>query len=79
MALLNIKGIDRVGLVNEVTQLLSNNLKVNIQSINISSLDGVFDGLITLVINDINNLNKVISKINKINGITSVTRKFKSS
>lgn len=79
MALLNIKGFDRVGLVNEVTQLLSNNLKVNIQSINISSLDGVFDGLITLVIDDINSLNKVINKIKKINGITSVTRKFKSS
>lgn len=79
VALLNIKGIDRVGLVNEVTQVLSNNLKVNIQSINISSTDGIFDGLITVVIQDKKNLNKVIENIKKIDGITSVSRKFKSS
>ncbi len=78
IALLNIKGIDRVGLVNEVTQILSNNLKINMQSINISSVDGVFDGLITVVIQDKNSLNSVIETLKKAEGITSVKRKFKS-
>ena len=79
VALINVKGIDRVGLVNEVTQILSNNLKVNIQSINISSIDGIFDGLITVIILDKKNLNIVIENIKKVEGITSVSRKFKSS
>lgn len=79
VALLNVKGIDRVGLVNEVTQILSNNLKVNIQSINISSTDGIFDGLITVIIQDKKNLSNVIENIKKVEGITSVSRKFKSS
>tara|TARA_B110000211_G_scaffold61267_1_gene69193 strand:- start:1810 stop:3723 length:1914 start_codon:yes stop_codon:yes gene_type:complete len=79
IALLNIKGIDRVGLVTEVTQILSNNLKINIQSINISSVDGIFDGLITVVILDKNSLTSVIETLKKAEGITSVKRKFKST
>ena len=79
IAFLNIKGIDRVGLVTEVTQILSNNLKINIQSINISSVDGIFDGLITVVILDKNSLTSVIETLKKAEGITSVKRKFKST
>jgi len=79
IAMINIKGIDRVGLVTEVTQILSNNLKINIQSINISSVDGIFDGLITVVIQDKNSLNSVIETLKKAEGITSVKRKFKST
>ena len=41
-----------MGLINEVTQILSNNLKVNIKSININSSDGTFDGLITILVTD---------------------------
>jgi guanosine-3',5'-bis(diphosphate) 3'-pyrophosphohydrolase len=78
IAHLNIKGIDRVGLINEVTQILSNNLKINIQSINISSLDGIFDGLITVVIQDKKSLDSVIETLKKAEGITAVKRKFKS-
>ena len=75
---LHIKGIDRVGLINEVTQILSNNLKVNIKSININSSDGTFDGLITILVTDKQYLNKVIDSIKKVDGISSVKRKFKS-
>ena len=75
---LHIKGIDRVGLINEVTQILSNNLKVNIKSININSSDGTFDGMITVLVTDKQYLKKVIDSIKKVDGITSVRRKFKS-
>jgi GTP pyrophosphokinase len=78
IAILNLKGIDRVGLINEVTQILSTNLKINIQSINVTSADGIFDGLITVVIQDKNSLNSVIETLKKAEGITSVKRKFKS-
>ena len=78
-AVLHIKGIDRVGLINEITQILSNNLKVNIKSININSSDGTFDGLITVRVIDKQNLNNVINNIKKVDGVISINRKFKSS
>ena len=68
-----------MGLINEVTQILSNNLKVNIKSININSSDGTFDGMITILVTDKQYLKKVIDSIKKVDGITSVSRKFKSS
>ena len=67
-----------MGLINEITQILSNNLKVNIRSININSSDGTFDGVITVLVKDKENLKKVIDSIKKVEGITSVSRKFKS-
>ena len=43
-----------------------------------TSADGIFDGLITVVIQDKNSLNSVIETLKKAEGITSVKRKFKS-
>jgi len=79
IAILNINGIDKVGLLNEITKILSNSLKINIQSINIRSTDGIFDGIITLMIHDKKHLKSVIDSIKKVEGITSVKRKLKSS
>ncbi len=78
IAILHIKGIDSVGLINQVTQILSNNLKLNIHSINISSSDGAFDGSIKLRVQDKKSLTLVMENIKKVVGITHVTRKFKS-
>ncbi len=78
-AVLHIKGIDSVGLINQVTQILSNTLKINIHSINISTSDGTFDGNITLQVQDKKSLSKVIENIKKVSGITHVTRKLKRS
>ena len=79
VAIIHIKGIDSVGLINEVTKILSTNLNVNIQSMNISSSDGVFDGIITVLILDKNNLKKAIENIRLVNGVTSISRKFKTT
>ncbi len=71
-----IRGIDTVGLVNKVTQTISNDLHVNIRSINIAGDEGVFEGLITVVIQDKMHLNKVIEKLKLIEGVTSVDRRY---
>lgn len=71
-----IKGIDTVGLVNKVTQIISNDLNVNIQSISISGNDGVFEGNISVVVEDRVHLNNVIDKLKKVEGVVSVERKF---
>ncbi len=71
-----IKGIDTVGLVNKVTQIISNDLHVNIRSINISGDEGIFEGQITVVVTDKTHLNKVIDKLKQVEGVTSVERRY---
>ena len=72
-----IKGIDTVGLVNKVTQIISNDLHVNIRSINIAGDEGIFEGQITVVVTDKTHLNKVIEKLKLVEGVTSVERRYK--
>ena len=74
-SVLVIRGIDTVGLVNKVTQIISNDLHVNIRSINIAGDEGVFEGLITVVVKDKVHLNKIIDKLKLIEGVTSVDRR----
>jgi len=71
---ITITGIDRMGLVQEITQLISKNMHVNIRNISFSSDDGVFIGNITVVVPNINMLTKLMQNLNKINGIDKVTR-----
>ena len=75
-SVLVIRGIDTVGLVNQVTQILSNDLNVNIRSINIAGDEGIFEGLITVVVYDKIHLNRVIEELKQIEGVTSVERRF---
>ena len=71
---LEITGIDNIGLVNEVTKVISNNMHINMRSINFSSNDGVFTGLITVVVKNSTILNNLVNNISKINGIDKVSR-----
>ena len=73
-ASLHITGIDNLGLVNEVTKVISNNLNVNITSLNITGEEGYFKGNITVHIKNNKQLNDLIQKIKKIEGIEKVDR-----
>jgi len=73
-AKIQISGIDNLGLVNEITKLISNSLNVNMKSISFDSDDGVFNGTIVVIVKNKNILNDIIYKIKKINGIDKVTR-----
>lgn len=75
-SVLVIRGIDTVGLVNQVTSIISNDLNVNIRSINIAGDDGIFEGLITVVVLDKMHLEKVIQQLRRIEGVSSVERRF---
>ncbi len=77
LAILTIKGIDRSGLINELTRIISNTMKVNIKTINISGNDGIFDGTITVEVHDAHHLEQLIERIRKINGVKSVSRILK--
>ena len=73
-ASLEITGVDNLGLINEVTKVISSVLNVNIHSINISGEDGFFHGMITVHINSQKHLKNLIQKLLKIEGIEKVTR-----
>lgn len=74
LAELRIEGSDRVGLVNEITQIISNELKVNIRKISFDTEDGIFEGNITLFVNDTNHLESLINKLKNIQGVIGVWR-----
>ena len=76
---LKINGIDSVGLVNKVTQIISKQLNVDIKSININTHAGVFEGEITLKVHNETFLSEITKKLEKIEGIVNISRTYKHS
>ncbi|MCA0153514.1 RelA/SpoT family protein [Winogradskyella vincentii] len=71
---INLSGIDNLGLVNDITTLISENMHVNMKSISFTSDDGVFTGKITVQVKNQTMLKKLIDRLKKINGIDKVSR-----
>jgi GTP diphosphokinase / guanosine-3',5'-bis(diphosphate) 3'-diphosphatase len=71
---LKIRGTDRVGLINGVTRVISEELKVNMSSMSISTEAGIFDGEIMLYVNDTRHLEHLISKLEQVEGVVKVSR-----
>jgi GTP diphosphokinase / guanosine-3',5'-bis(diphosphate) 3'-diphosphatase len=67
-------GEDRVGLVNDLTEVLAKSLKTNMKSINVSSEGGMFEGILTIYISDLKHLEKIIQKLERVEGIKNVIR-----
>ncbi|MGZ5281290.1 MAG: ACT domain-containing protein, partial [Bacteroidia bacterium] len=67
-------GIDSLGIVSQLTDIISKELQVNIQSLTISSIAGAFEGSVILYIYDTQHLEKLMDKIRDIKGIQNVTR-----
>jgi guanosine-3',5'-bis(diphosphate) 3'-pyrophosphohydrolase len=74
LARISMTGIDRIGLVNDITTIISEELKVNMTNINISVKNGIFEGTIDLYVHHTKDLNNLILKISNINGIENVKR-----
>jgi GTP diphosphokinase / guanosine-3',5'-bis(diphosphate) 3'-diphosphatase len=73
-ALIFISGIDNIGLVNEVTKIISGSMHVNMKSLSFESNDGLFSGKINLIVNNNTIIKKVVEMLKKINGIDKVYR-----
>jgi len=71
---LHIVGIDDVGLINNITKVISNDFKVNMRSITVDTNDGIFDGSIKVFVNDKEHLDQLISNLLEVKGVTGVTR-----
>jgi GTP pyrophosphokinase len=71
---IKIRGIDDMGILNDITSLISSEYNLNIRSINIDSNAGTFEGTVMLYVNDTQHLNNLIGKIKKIKGVRQVSR-----
>ena len=71
---IRVKGIDDVGVINNITKIISNDFKVNIRSITVEGNDGIFEGAIMVYVNDTDHLNNMIKRLKQINGILTVNR-----
>jgi GTP pyrophosphokinase len=76
-AVLKITGMDTLGLTNELTKVISNQMNVNIQSISLSSEAGIFNGQVTVVVQNNIILKKLIDNIKKVDGVDKITRVYK--
>lgn len=77
-ATLEITGMDTLGLTNELTKVISNNMHVNIQSISLSGEAGIFNGQVAVIVPNNAVLKKLIENIKKIDGVDKVTRVYKN-
>ena len=77
-AIITIHGLDRLGLVNDITKIISSNLHVHIRSINISEEDGIFDGKISVSVKNKHQLDKILDQLKQVDGIKKVSRTYAS-
>ncbi len=71
---LRVTGKDDIGIVTNITSLISKESKVTMRSISVDSMDGIFQGHITVLVNDLNDLQGLIKKIKTVKGVTQVER-----
>ena len=77
-AILHITGMDTIGLTNKLTKVISDNMNVNIQSISLSGDAGIFNGQISVIVQNNTILKRLMDNIKKIDGIEKVTREYKN-
>lgn len=71
---LQITGMDDLGIVSNISDVISKDLLVNMRSISIDSGDGMFEGSITLFVKDTQNLEALIRKLKRVKGVNSIRR-----
>ena len=71
---INIKGVDRMGLLSDVTQIISHQLNVNIRKVTIETVEGIFEGNIQLYVHDVDDVHAIIAELKRIDSIQEVIR-----
>jgi len=74
-AQIQLSGIDDIGLINNITSLISNSMNVNMNRISFETNDGTFSGFVSVEVKNKVILNKLLKKLASIDGIEKVSRK----
>ena len=72
---IELSGIDDIGLINNITSLISNSMNVNMNKISFETNDGTFSGFVSIEVKNKVILNKLLKKLSSIDGIEKVSRK----
>lgn len=73
-AVMQIKGLDRVGVVSEITTIISKESGVNMRMVHFETKDGVFEGIIHVYVHHTDDLNRLIAGISAVKGVENVSR-----
>ena len=69
-----IVGLDDVGVIQKITNVISGELRLNMRSISIDTKDGIFEGTIMIYVHDREELNNFCNKLGALEGITTIER-----
>ena len=72
-ATIRLGGIDRVGMLNEITQIISSQMNVNIHKISITCEDGVFDGSIDLRVHDREDVKSIVNNLKAVPDLKEIS------
>ena len=70
-----LDGTDRIGVIDDITKIISSQLKVNMKSISVDLKEGIFNGKIDLFVSDTLQLSKLIKKLQNVPNVNNVIRK----
>ena len=73
-ATIRLSGIDRIGLLNEVTQIISSQLNVNIHTVSITCEEGIFDGSIELRVHDREDVKTIIENLKSVADLKEISQ-----
>ena len=71
---LELRGIARIGILMELSQVITGELNINIRELHIQSHDGIFEGRISLYVKNIKDLRMIMEKVRRIKGVEQVNR-----
>jgi guanosine-3',5'-bis(diphosphate) 3'-pyrophosphohydrolase len=71
---LKILGLDDVGVINKITNIISGDMKINIAALTIESGEGLFEGTVKVFVHDKEELEELVERLKKLNGIQNVER-----
>jgi GTP pyrophosphokinase len=74
LATIEILGIDRMGVLVDLANVITNDFSVNMRQINIQTHDGIFEGTLSLYVRDADSLNAILDRLRRMKGMESVKR-----
>lgn len=74
LAGISIKGFDRMGMIRDITNIISKQLNINIRSLTLETNSGLFEGILTVYINNTDHLKTLIDNLKTVNGIENISR-----
>jgi GTP pyrophosphokinase len=71
---LQLTGIDRIGMLNDITRTITYEFSINVRKFHIESTDGLFEGRIEVDVRSVDDLNKITTRLQRLKGVKSVVR-----